>query len=151
MNGLSFPFTFRNENLKVWVVWGMGLGIGTVLANTDLINSDLFYKDLYTFDQCFSLTSDFISNANMCPYIICLRMVYTKMAEEVCDLLVADSGEGSTREVQLSCYDTMFSSPIPEDIRSSYLQEAVSTFTHYITEAASQPSHLPLTSSNQNF
>lgn len=64
-------------------------------------------------------------------------MVYTKMAEEVCDLLVADSGEGSTREVQLSCYDTMFSSPIPEDIRSSYLQEAVSTFTHYITEAAS--------------
>lgn len=50
MNGLSFPLTFRNENLKVWVVWDMGLGIGTVLANTDLINSDLFYKDLYTFD-----------------------------------------------------------------------------------------------------
>lgn len=50
MNGLSFPLTFRNENLKVWVVWAMGLGIGTVLANTDFINGDLFYKDLYTFD-----------------------------------------------------------------------------------------------------
>lgn len=59
------------------------------------------------------------------------------MAEEVCNLLLADSGEGSTWEIQLSCIDTVFSAPIPENLRSSYLEDAVSLFTSYLSEAAS--------------
>lgn len=58
------------------------------------------------------------------------------MAEEICNLLVADSGEGSTQEVQLSCYNTIFSAPIPEDIRSCHLQDAVSLFTSYLSAEA---------------
>lgn len=59
------------------------------------------------------------------------------MAEEISDLLVADSGEGSTTEVKLKCFDTIFDSPIPEDLLSCHLQSAISHFTLYLTEAAS--------------
>nr|GEX53272.1 nuclear pore complex protein NUP96 [Tanacetum cinerariifolium] len=65
------------------------------------------------------------------------RMVYAKMAEEISDLLVADSGEGLTPKVKLDCFNTIFDSPIPEDPLSCHLHSAVSHFTLYLTEAAS--------------
>lgn len=65
------------------------------------------------------------------------RVAYSKMAEEICGLLLGDRGEDSTRDVQLSCFDTVFSAPIPEDIRSSHLQDAVSLFTCFLSEVAS--------------
>lgn len=65
------------------------------------------------------------------------RMVYAKMAEEISDLLVADSGEGSTTEVKLECFNTIFDAPIPEDLLSCHLQSAISHFTLHLTETAS--------------
>nr|XP_043637136.1 nuclear pore complex protein NUP96 [Erigeron canadensis] len=65
------------------------------------------------------------------------RMVYANMAEEISDLLVADSGEGSTTEIKLECFNTIFEAPIPEDLLSCHLQSAVSHFTLYLTQAAS--------------
>ncbi|KAK9080482.1 hypothetical protein SSX86_000240 [Deinandra increscens subsp. villosa] len=65
------------------------------------------------------------------------RMVYAKMAEEISDLLVADPGEGSTTEVKLECFNTIFDSPVPQDLISSHLQSAISHFTLHLTEAAS--------------
>ncbi|KAI3670452.1 hypothetical protein L1987_53726 [Smallanthus sonchifolius] len=65
------------------------------------------------------------------------RTVYAKMAEEISDLLVADSGEGSSTEVKLECFNTIFDSPVPQDLLSSHLQSAVSHFTLHLTEAAS--------------
>ncbi|KAI7735710.1 hypothetical protein M8C21_010874 [Ambrosia artemisiifolia] len=65
------------------------------------------------------------------------RMVYAKMAEEISDLLVADPGEGSTTEVKLDCFNTIFDSPVPQDILSSHLQSAISHFTLHLTGAAS--------------
>ncbi|XP_076904815.1 nuclear pore complex protein NUP96-like [Bidens hawaiensis] len=65
------------------------------------------------------------------------RTVYTKMAEEISDLLVADPGEGSTTEVKLECFNTIFDSPVPQDLLSSHLQSAISHFTLHLTEAAS--------------
>lgn len=62
------------------------------------------------------------------------RVAYSSMAEEICNLLLSDSGENSTREVQLSCYNTIFSAPIPEDVRSCHLQDAVSLFTSFLFE-----------------
>ncbi|RVW35671.1 Nuclear pore complex protein NUP96 [Vitis vinifera] len=56
------------------------------------------------------------------------------MAEEICGLLLSDSGEGSTRDVQLSCFDTVFSAPVPEDLHSSHLQNAVALFTCSLLE-----------------
>uniref|UniRef100_A0A5B7AC85 Putative nuclear pore complex protein NUP96 isoform X1 n=1 Tax=Davidia involucrata TaxID=16924 RepID=A0A5B7AC85_DAVIN len=65
------------------------------------------------------------------------RVAYSKMAEEICNLLLSDSSEGSTRGVQLSCFDTISSAPISEDLRSCHLQDAVLLFSCYFYEAAS--------------
>ncbi|XXG61303.1 hypothetical protein AAC387_Pa04g2997 [Persea americana] len=65
------------------------------------------------------------------------RATYSKMAEELCNLLVSYSGEGSTHEVQMSCFDTMLCAPIPEDRRSCHLQDAVSFFTCFLSETSS--------------
>lgn len=67
--------------------------------------------------------------------VIC-RVAYSKMAEGICSMLLSDSGEDSTRDVQLNCFDTVFSAPIPEDIRSSHLQDAVSLFACFLSEVA---------------
>lgn len=64
------------------------------------------------------------------------RVAYSKMAEEICSLLLSDLGEGSTRDVQLSCFDTVFNAPIPDELRSSHLQDAVSLFTCFLSEVA---------------
>lgn len=62
------------------------------------------------------------------------RVAYTKMAEEICSLLLSDSSEGLSREAQLNCFDTMFRGPVPDDLRSCHLQDAVSLFTYYLLE-----------------
>ena len=64
-----------------------------------------------------------------------IRVAYSKMGEEICDLLLSDHSEGSTRDDQFSCFDTVFSAPVPEDIRSSHLQNAVALFTCSLLEA----------------
>ncbi|KAF9596069.1 hypothetical protein IFM89_007122 [Coptis chinensis] len=64
------------------------------------------------------------------------RATYSKMAEEICCLLQSNEVKASC-EVQLSCYNTMFTAPIPEDLRSCHLQEAISLFTYFLSETAS--------------
>lgn len=66
------------------------------------------------------------------------RVAYSKMAEEISELLLSDPDirEGSTRDAQLSCFDTVLRAPIPEDLRSNHLQDAVSLFTCYLSEMA---------------
>ena len=66
-----------------------------------------------------------------------LRVAYSKMAEEVSNLLLADNSEGVTCEIQLSCFNTVFSAPIPENLQSNHLHDAVSVFTSYLSEVAS--------------
>lgn len=58
------------------------------------------------------------------------------MADEICDLLVSAIGDSPTRDDQLSCFDTVFTAPIPEDLRSRRLQDAVSVFTSFLSEVA---------------
>ncbi|WOH09930.1 hypothetical protein DCAR_0729391 [Daucus carota subsp. sativus] len=65
------------------------------------------------------------------------RVAYSKMAEEVSNLLLADNSEGVTCEIQLSCFNTVFSAPIPENLQSNHLHDAVSVFTSYLSEVAS--------------
>ncbi|XP_058098481.1 nuclear pore complex protein NUP96 [Magnolia sinica] len=65
------------------------------------------------------------------------RATYSKMAEELCTLLALDGGEDSTREDQMSCFETMLNAPTPEDWRSCHLQDAVSVFTFSLSERAS--------------
>ncbi|KAL5704211.1 hypothetical protein ACHQM5_022668 [Ranunculus cassubicifolius] len=64
------------------------------------------------------------------------RACFAKMAEETCCLLQS-SEDGSSFDVRLSSYDTMANAPLPEDLRSCHLQEAISIFTYSLSEAAS--------------
>ncbi|PIA45826.1 hypothetical protein AQUCO_01600220v1 [Aquilegia coerulea] len=64
------------------------------------------------------------------------RVSYSKMAEEICCLLQSN-GEGSSSVVRLGSYDTMANAPLPEDLRSCHLQEAISHFTSFLSETAS--------------
>ncbi|KAF7841565.1 nuclear pore complex protein NUP96 [Senna tora] len=64
------------------------------------------------------------------------EVVYSKMANEICDLLLLGIGDGAARDDRLSCFDTVLTSPIPEDRRSRHVQDAVSVFTCFISELA---------------
>uniref|UniRef100_A0A0D9Z2Q9 Peptidase S59 domain-containing protein n=1 Tax=Oryza glumipatula TaxID=40148 RepID=A0A0D9Z2Q9_9ORYZ len=57
------------------------------------------------------------------------RACFSKMAEELCELLMNSPGEGLTPDLYMGCFQTMLNAPVPDDHRSSYLQEAVSVFT----------------------
>ncbi|KAG9451652.1 hypothetical protein H6P81_011617 [Aristolochia fimbriata] len=67
------------------------------------------------------------------------RATYSRMADELCGLLMPDGAEKSTREAQLNCFDAMLSAPIPEDRRSCHLQDAVTVFTYFLLETAPIP------------
>ncbi|KAJ0231066.1 Nuclear pore complex protein NUP96 [Hirschfeldia incana] len=68
------------------------------------------------------------------------RVAYTKMAEEVCELLLSGLSVYPDRESQLNCFVTAFKAPLPEDVRSSHLQDAVSLFSLYLSETGQQTS-----------
>ena len=57
------------------------------------------------------------------------RACYSKMAEELCELLLNSPGKGSAPDLYMGCFQTMLNAPVPGDHRASYLQEAVSVFT----------------------
>ncbi|GLU21993.1 hypothetical protein SLE2022_380960 [Rubroshorea leprosula] len=64
------------------------------------------------------------------------RVAFSKMAAEICSLLLSDISGGLTRDDQLDCFDTVLSAPIPEDLQSNHLQDAVSLFTCHLAETA---------------
>ncbi|KAK9110620.1 hypothetical protein Sjap_018680 [Stephania japonica] len=62
------------------------------------------------------------------------RATYSTMAEEICTLLLSNGGKGSSAsEVPLS-FEAVVSAPLPEDLRSCHLQEAISLFTYFLSE-----------------
>lgn len=65
------------------------------------------------------------------------RAVYSKMAEELCSLLESTPGESSSPVVHMNCFETMLSAPVPEDLRSCHLQDALSVFTYLLAETSS--------------
>jgi nuclear pore complex protein Nup98-Nup96 len=52
------------------------------------------------------------------------------MAEELCTLLVDTPSE--TLNLPMGCLQTMLNAPVPDEIRSSYLQDALSVFTEIL-------------------
>ncbi|CAI0405795.1 unnamed protein product [Linum tenue] len=66
------------------------------------------------------------------------RIAYSKMAEEISELLLSISSWGESRDAQLSCFETVLTAPVPEDLCSNHLQDAVSLFTCYLSEMATQ-------------
>lgn len=67
------------------------------------------------------------------------RAAYSKMAEELCSLLESTPGgeSSSSLVVHMNCFETMLSAPVPEDLRSCHLQDALSVFTYLLAETTS--------------
>jgi nuclear pore complex protein Nup98-Nup96 len=52
------------------------------------------------------------------------------MAEELCELFMNSPGEAMS--VQMGCFQTMLNAPVPDDRKSSYLQDAVNLLTEIL-------------------
>ncbi|KAI5660433.1 hypothetical protein M9H77_29226 [Catharanthus roseus] len=132
----------HKSEIEEWDL-GAGMYISFYLLRSSLQEDSNTMTELGTLEEKNNACSDFISHLNKSLAVwgarlpVEARVAYSKMAEEICNLLVSDSGENSTREAQLSCFSTIFRAPIPEDLQSCHLQDAVSLFTSYISEAAS--------------
>ncbi|KAI3455258.1 hypothetical protein Pfo_011921 [Paulownia fortunei] len=124
--------------------WDLGAGIyiSFYLLRSSFQEDSNTMTELDTLENKNDACADFIGRLNKSLAVwgsklsVDARVVYSKMAEELCSLLLSDSGEGSTGEVQLSCFDTVFRAPMPEDLRSYHLQDAVSLFTSCLSEMA---------------
>lgn len=125
--------------------WDLGAGvyISFYLLRSSLQEDDNSMNDLDSLESKNAACREFFRclNGSLAVWgsrlAVDARVVYSKMAEEIGGLLLSGSGEGSTQEVLLSCYDTMAIAPIPEDLRACHLQDAVTLFTHYLSEIAS--------------
>ncbi|PAN51343.1 hypothetical protein PAHAL_9G587000 [Panicum hallii] len=58
------------------------------------------------------------------------RACYSKMADELCELFM--KAPGVAMNLHMGCFQTMLSAPVPDDRKSSYMQEAVSLFTEIL-------------------
>ncbi|XP_059303513.1 nuclear pore complex protein NUP96 [Lycium ferocissimum] len=125
--------------------WDLGAGIyiSFYLLRSSLLEDSDAMNQVDSLDNKDNTCADFISRLNNSLDVwtsrlpVRARVVYSKMAEEICNLLLSDNGGTSSNEVQLSCYDTVFKAPIPEDTRAYHLQDAVSLFTSYLSEVPS--------------
>ncbi|KAK4395386.1 Nuclear pore complex protein [Sesamum angolense] len=96
--------------------WDLGAGIyiSFYLLRSSMQEDSNTMTELDTLENKNDACSDFISRLNKSLAVwssklsVDARVVYSKMAEEICSLLLSDSGEGSTGEAQLNCFDTVF-------------------------------------------
>lgn len=124
--------------------WDLGAGIYILFygLKSSLLEDNNTMTELDTLNNKNDACADFMRRLNKSLAVwgnklsVEARVVFSKMAEEIGGLLLSDSNEGSTGEDRLSCFDTVFRAPIPEDLRSHHLQDAVSLFSCHLSEMA---------------
>ncbi|KMT15924.1 hypothetical protein BVRB_3g051110 [Beta vulgaris subsp. vulgaris] len=129
----------HKSEIEDWDLGG-GIYISFYLLRSSLQGDDSDINKLETLESKEAACREFFDCLNKSLEVlgsrlpVDARVAYSKMSEEICSLLVSDSGADSTRETQLSCFDTIAAAPIPEDLRSCHLQEAVLLFTTFLSE-----------------
>ncbi|WCJ40414.1 Nuclear pore complex protein NUP96 [Euphorbia peplus] len=124
--------------------WDLGAGIYVSFYSlrSSLQEGNDSMSELDSLDSKNSACREFLGHLNESLAVfgdrlpVDARVVYSKMAEEISDLLLSNVSKGPSRDGQLSCFETVFCAPVPEDIRSNHLQDAVSLFTCYLSEMA---------------
>lgn len=124
--------------------WDLGAGIyiDFYRIKSSLQDDDAIY-DLDPLEKKNEACKNFFVRLNESIFVwgsklpVDARATYSKMAEELCFLFAATPGESSTPVVQMNCCETMLSAPLPEDLRSCHLQDALSVFTYLLAETAS--------------
>ncbi|CAK7336280.1 unnamed protein product [Dovyalis caffra] len=140
---LAIAMEDHKSEIENWDL-GAGIYISFYLIRSSLQDATNTMTELDSLESKNSACRDFLSHLNESLAVlhdrlpVDARVAYSKMADEISELLLSDSDirEGSTRDSQLSCFDTVLSAPIPEDHRSNHLQDAVSIFTCYLSEMA---------------
>ncbi|KAL5824057.1 hypothetical protein ACOSQ4_021957 [Xanthoceras sorbifolium] len=125
--------------------WDLGAGIyiSFYLIRSSLEEDNNTMTELDSLESKNDACKDFLGRLNDSLAVwgdrlpVEARVAYSKMAEEICDLLLSDISEGPSRDAQLNCFDTVLSAPIPENLCANHLQDAVSLFTCYLSEIAS--------------
>ncbi|RAL41394.1 hypothetical protein DM860_010188 [Cuscuta australis] len=128
--------------------WDLGAGIylSFYLLRSSLNEENDTMNEKDSLQNKNNACADFISHLNESLALwnsklpVDARVVYSKMGEEICNLLLGSSeeDEGSTSEAQLCCYHgTVFKAPISQDLQNYHLQDAVSCFTSYLSELVS--------------
>ncbi|XP_061345177.1 nuclear pore complex protein NUP96 isoform X2 [Gastrolobium bilobum] len=131
----------HKSEIENWEL-GAGIYISFYLMRNSLQGDANAMTELDSLPSKNAACQDFVSQLNEslavwgCRLPVDARVVYSKMASEICDLLLSAVGEGANRDEQFSCFDTAFSAPIPEDLRSGHLQDAVYLFTSFLSEIA---------------
>nr|KYP48133.1 Nuclear pore complex protein Nup98-Nup96 [Cajanus cajan] len=131
----------HKSEIENWEL-GAGIYISFYLMRNSLQGDADAMTELDSLQSKNAACQGFVSQLNEslavwgCRLPVDARVVYSKMAGEICDLLLSAIDEGATRDEQLNCFDTAFGAPIPEDLRSGHLQDAVSLFTSFLTEIA---------------
>ncbi|XP_072991843.1 nuclear pore complex protein NUP96 [Typha latifolia] len=123
--------------------WDLGGGIYIdfyIVKNS--LQEEIILSDLDPLEKKNEACRNFISRLNDSLLVwgnrlpVEARATFSKMAEELCSILASAPGKNSAPDVQMNCFETMLSAPVPEDLRSSHLQDALSVFTYLLTEAA---------------
>ncbi|KAK6942110.1 Nuclear pore complex protein NUP96, C-terminal domain [Dillenia turbinata] len=140
--GLATSMEDHKSEIEDWDL-GAGIYVSFYLLRNSLHEDGDALNEMDSLENKDAACRNFFSRLNESLAVLSgrlpieARVAYSKMAEEICGLLLSDNGECSTREAQLSCFETMISAPIPEDLRSCHLQDAVSLFTCFLMESAS--------------
>lgn len=125
--------------------WDLGAGIYIDFdgIRTSLQADDALVNEMEPLEKSTEVCRNFFSRLSESLFVwgsklpVDARSAYSKMSEELCNLLRSTPAESSEPSVQMSCCEAMLSAPIPEDLRSNYLQDALSVFTYFLAEAAS--------------
>jgi len=91
--------------------------------------STIWNSGTYVSVACLGFVSEY-SLSGLADSVGYDRACYSKMAEELCTLLVDTPSE--TLNLPMGCLQTMLNAPVPDEIRSSYLQDALSVFTEIL-------------------
>ncbi|GMI78146.1 PRECOCIOUS, SUPPRESSOR OF AUXIN RESISTANCE 3, MODIFIER OF SNC1,3 [Hibiscus trionum] len=137
--------TFMENHKSEIENWDLGAGIyiSFYVLRSSFQEDNNVVAELDSLDSKNAACRDFLGRLNESLAVwagrlhVDTRVAYSKMAEEICNLLLSDTSGSQTHDDQLSCYDTVFSAPIPEDLRSTHLQDAVAVFTCSLSEVLS--------------
>ncbi|KAK0578868.1 hypothetical protein LWI29_017512 [Acer saccharum] len=139
---LAISMENHKSEIENWDL-GAGIYISFYLIRSSLEEDNNTMSELDSLESKNDACKDFLGRLNDSLSVwggrlpVEARVAYSKMSEEICDLLLSDISEGPSREAQLNCFNAVFSAPIPADLRSNHLQDAVSLFTCYLSEIAS--------------
>ncbi|KAE8696141.1 hypothetical protein F3Y22_tig00110676pilonHSYRG00106 [Hibiscus syriacus] len=99
--------------------WDLGAGIyiSFYVLRSSLQEDNNTMAELDSLDSKNAACKDFLGRLNESAAVwggnlhVDARVAYSKMADEICNLLLSDTSGSQTRDDQLNCYDTVFSAP----------------------------------------